>query len=982
MSALAENIEGSDTFADTDIFIDGFSDFMPAHYSVIEALIKNAHSVTVVLSVNDSALRGGDGIFAPVLSSMYKLENIAKELGAECRREHLSGEYNYIKAEDIRYFLKNYDEYTDLTPPPLCENIALKSFHSRHGEVEHLAGRIMHEVRENGLRFRDIGVIVGNTDAYLHIIDSVFSSYGIAYSADTKLAATEHPVVRLVLSVFKIITDNWSYSSVFEYLRSGFVYRKKDGLVLPVDQRDIDKLELYVKSRGIRGKNVWLSEDSWKLSKTRIFDEATGAKDTKEDIEALDIIRRELMSPFRAFTEKIKGRQKVRSLAAALFEFLEDICLFEGLSLEKKHFEDKNMLDEATRLASVWDIILETLDQSVIVSGDEYMSREDFYRLLESGFSKCSIDIVPSGADRVSVGRADMSRPVRVKTLFVLGAVRGELPCEVSDFGIINGADRAQLTAAGFDYFPDKAAKTALAEFNLFWSLTAGYERLYVSYPEFNDEGAKTAPAPVVSEILRFFDTNELSGNNDVWEDIFASKQGTYNKLVSRLGGNISAAERELWDSVWDLVKPVSADSVLPVAAADNADYSVFEQIEAERRDLLSELSDYRTGKTHIKPETAAMLYGERTFSISALQKYNKCPFSYFASYGLGIACEEERKVRASDIGTMVHWAVCEYCKIVQEGAETHAEKKARWERLDKTSSDKIISELTERITEITKEANPDFTPERIEMMCWKSASTLKRSAEIIRKSLTEGEFAAYEFEKPFKFTLEGKTDSVELYGVIDRTDIAESENGKLLRIIDYKTGEQKFSVAGIYNKTDLQLIIYALAAEDMYKEDKAKVGAVMYDKISDELQRTELGLAASIAPAPLDGIIIHDDDKTPEEEIVIHSRELAEDGAACSFLPLSNKKKGGLKKNGIVISRSKFDILRRYVTKTAIDTKLDIYNGNVSAYPLGEGDYSPCTWCDYSAICLYDKERDGARELVTSKQTAWDKLETEDKAE
>ncbi len=982
MSLLAQGIENTDSFINTDVYIDGFTDFIPSHYEVIEALIKKCCTVTVVLTLNDNALRNSDGIFTPVLSSYSKLNSIAAGLGIKCGIERTEGEYKYIKAEDIKYFLKNYDEYTDIAIAPKCENISLKTFESRHSEVLYLAGRIMHEVRDNGLRFRDIGVIVGNSDAYLHIIDSVFSSFGIAYSADSKLLAVEHPVIRLVLSIFKVITENWSYSSVFEYLRSGFLYQRVNDKIVPYDSRSIDKLEIYVKSRGIRGKSVWLSEEPWKASKARIFDEVTGGRGQEQDMDELNRIRLELMKPFVSFTEKIRGKQRVAALAEALFEFLEEICLYDGLSIEKKRFEEQNMLDEAIRIGTVWDIILQTLDQCVMVSGNEYMSREDFSRLLEAGFSKCSIDIVPSGADRVAVAAADVNRPVRVRALFVLGAIRGELPSEVSDFGILTAADRTRLQEAGIDGLPDSVSRSALAEFNLFSSLTAGYERLYVTYPRHNEEGVKVVPAPLVGELLRFFDEKALSGENTDWEDIFSSKNTAYNTITARLSGDISEKERDVWDSLWNEVKPSGNEHTLNGYSPINSDYSIFDGVEAVRLDLLGEIEKERNKSGLIRPETARSLYGERSFSISALQKYNKCPFSYFADYGLGLKGEEEHKVRASDIGSMVHWAVCEYCRIVQEGAETHAGKKARWLKLDKNSSDEIISELAEKIAEITKSANPDYTPERIELICAKSAQTLKRSAEIIRLSLTEGEFVAYEFEKPFRFTLENKKGSIELSGIIDRADIAEVEDGKRLRVIDYKTGLQSFSVAGIYNKTDLQLIVYALAAEEMYRQDNAKVAAVMYDKITEELNKTELGLGVAIASSPLDGIIVCDDDKNADEEILIHSKELAENGIKSRFLPLSTNKKGGLRKSGSVLSRSKFNILTKYVAKTAIETKNNIYDGKISVYPLGEGDNSACKWCDYSQICLHKKSRDGIREQFTSSVKAWKQLEAEDNAD
>ncbi len=982
MAALAELIEEEGGFSDARIFIDGFSDFIPSHYRVIEALIKKADSVLVALTINDAGLRDPEGIFAPVAVSIGQLMSIADSCGATVKQSHLSGEYGYIKSGDIRAFLTDYDQYTSGGNHPRCENIKLDICQNRRDEIERVAGRIMYEVREKGLRFRDIGVIVGNADAYSHIIDAVFSEYEIPYFADNKMSASEHAVIRMVLCIFKIITENWSYQSVFEYLRSGFLYQKTDDGVVAIDQRKIDRLEIYCKSRGIRGKNVWLSEQDWKNTKKGIFDEVTDQRKNTEDISELDALRRTLMKPFADLMEKIRGRRKVKEFATALFEFLEDICLYEGLLKEQQRFEEKNMLDDAARIGEVWDTILETLDQCVITSGDEYMSREDFYRLLESGFSKCSIDTVPPSIDSVAVGRADMSRPVRVEALFVVGAIRGEMPLEQTDGGIITESDRVMLLSGGYDILKDNKTKARIAEFNLFSSLTAACERIYISYPEMNDEGSKATPCALVGELERYFGDIDTSYSKQTeWENILASGRNTYHKLISRVSRDISDEERDFWDGIWEYAssEDKQVEQSFNETAPDDADFSIFEELSDTREDILSCISGYKSAKTHIKPSTAAKLYQKRPFSITALQKFNECPFSYFAKYGLNLGEESEYKVKSSDIGKMVHWAVCEYCRKVQENAQTPEEKRECWEKLDEKKSKEIISALVENIARVSLESNPDFCEERLELMCKKAGNTITRSAKIIRDSLIAGGFTALEFEKPFRFTLERNGETVDIEGVIDRMDTADDESGKLLRIIDYKTGAQKFSVAGICNKTDLQLIIYALAAQDMFKDENARVSAVMYDKVRDELAKTIVDAPVAVSSAPLDGIIISDGENATAEELALHDRALLDDSAKSDFLPLQTKKAGGLKKNSTVISREKFNMLTRYVTKTAVETKNEVQNGNIAAYPSGDDEYSPCSWCEYSAICLHNKDKDGTRPKLTASVKAWEKIEMED---
>lgn len=986
MELLARRIDAEGGFSDTHIFIDGFTDFLPAHYSVISSLIKWANSVTVTLTISDSGMRSPQGIFAPACACRERLLHIAGEHGASVGERHFSGEGAHIKSPDLKYFIQNYDEYQPGTICPACENITVTRLTDRNAEVERLAGRILYEVRERGLRFRDIGVIAGNLDTYAHIIDAVFADCGIPYFADRKMSVSEHPVIRLVLSVFRIINENWSYGSVFEYLRSGFIWRRGTDGICAIDAREVDVLEDYVQKHGIRGRKAWLGEQAWKPRKAGIFDEITHENASVEDTGEVDKLRRELMAPFAVLIEKIRGRRRVKELAQALFEFLGDINLYEGLLSEQKRLEERNRLDDAARLGEVWNALVETLDQCVITAGEEFVSRERFSQMIAAGLSKCTVDTAPSGMDRVAVGTAEQTRPVRVRTMFIIGAVRGELPCEPADGGILNDAERAVLESEGIELLPGAGKRTALTDFKLYQALTAACERLIISFPDAGENGEQTTPCALIDELLRTFEDLKIGTVNEQeeWENLFVSKKRTYYKMLSRLVSDISPEEYEFWKNTapqLDINTPQR--TVFTKKAPKNADYSIFEHC-GGYEDILSRAAGYKTEHEHISAEAAMALYGRYPFSITALQKYNNCPFSYFIQYGLGVYAQEEYKLRSYDLGQLVHWAVCEFCKSVQEGAQTPEQVQERWKGLTKSDADKIISELGAYIERTAKAANPDYGDERLSLMCSRAVKTLSDAVETIRISLISGDFASCGFEKEFRCSLENEGESVDIKGIIDRIDIAPTHDGKpaLLRVIDYKTGIQSFKISGICNRTELQLIIYALAAQRLYENGElgnsggngARVAAVLYNKIKDELVKGGIGEAPA-QQGRLDGVIVTsgEPESADEAELAAHDRALCAPGAKSNYLPLKTKKNGELVKSTAALSEERFAALQKYVTKAACETKAAIYSGEIAAFPAASGRNTPCTYCDYARICLHDDERDGTRRLITKDDTAWE---------
>ncbi len=987
MALLAAQLEEEGGFYDTRFFIDGFSDFLPSHYAVISALIKRAAGVSVVLTLNDGALRDPGGLFAPPARSAARLEAIARDLGARISHRHLPGEFSYIKAPDIKYFLKNYDEYTPGGQVPACENISVTRISDRQAEVEWVAGRIMHEVRENGRRFRDIAVMAGDGGAYESIIDAVFPECGIPYFTDRSKPASAHPIIRLVSSVFGVIEQNFSQNAVFEYLRSGLIYRENsDGSVTGILPQSLDKLELFVSSRGIRGKKKWLSEEAWQDKKGGIFDEVTNKGREFGSVEELDALRRELMMPFVHFLEKIGGRRRVRELCEGLVGFLREINLYRGLMLEQKRFEEKNMLGEAARLSEVWEVLCGALDQCVLTSGEEFVSREDFVRLLETGLSKCKLDSVPPGSDMVAVGSASESRPVRVKVLFIIGAVRGELPAEGADFGLITAADRAALSERGFDALPDEQSRRAIDEFNIYSTLTTACERLYISLFDADDEGAPSVYPHTVAELLRTFP--ELSARRaDMREDMenmLISRGRTKLRRSVRLAKDISPEERSFWSGL-----PAEADrqpdAECAQPAPEDGDFSIFEN-DADEGDCDLRLLAQRYLKcaAGISPQTAQRLYGNRLLSITGLQTYNKCPFEYFISNGLGVYPEREYKLQSYDLGDLVHWAVCEVCREVQKGAEDLDKARELWEQLDDERRAAAVGAVMDRAAELSGKANPDYSTGRLTLLNEKTKKRVFEAVGSIRESILASAFSACEFELPFNLEIEDERVNTALRGVIDRLDMCRTEDGVKLRVIDYKTGAKKFSVADIYNKTDFQLIVYALAAADMYKNDGAKVASVLYNSLREDTKLAKPGEPAHFEVGSYDGVIVTDGEpqEASGEELRIFDAALSEKSNKSAYLSASTTAKGILSKNSCAVSREKFGLLEKYVKKAVADTHSAILAGEITPLPAKSGSSLHCAYCGYSGICLHDEYRNAVRELSGSDGAAWEKIGKEDGAD
>lgn len=970
-SLFAEYIKNSGAFKNTLFFIDDYNDFMPQHYDIIRSMISSSRGVFITLTIGDS---DADGLFAPVFKTKSRLLAIANSENAQIFTKDLPGRAEYIKAEDIRYLLNNWEEKPVFSGN--CENIRIFTSRDLYSEVERTAAQIITLVRDNGMRFRDIGIIVGDMPGYLHILNAVFADSGIPFFTDEKLTVTMHPIIRTVMSLFEIISKNWTFGAVFNYLRAGYVYIKENDAIKPLDPEDIDLLENYVLACGIRGKKAWFSP--WENSGETVFDDVIENYSTAEyNLEHLNNLRQAIILPFEKFLEN-KGRTG-EAIAKAVYEFLCDINLYAGLLLECAQFEDMGLLDEAEQTRQIWNTILEVLDQAVITIGDKLTSRESFFEYMKNALSACSLSIIPSGLDRVSVGTIQRNSPTRVKALFILGVLHGAIPQEPSASAILTSLDRELINEALVpkekELAPDDLGRISLENLKLYRAISTATEKLFISYPVSNSEGNALSPAYFVTELCRMFPNIKIEDNilsqPQIWELLSSPKRGFYY-MLKKLSEYYEETPEELWRSVfhWYSEHPDFKDKV----------------------GILKAAAKYRKLQPLLSKEKAQLLYGKnKKHSITSLEKFNKCPFSYYIEKGLKAQPQEIKKIEKSHIGSLIHAAICEFCKQVEDGAQNISEIHNRWTSLSADGAKTIMADVMNIMREKVLKRSRDNT-KQLEYLLSRCARTLEKSVETIRASLSGGGYTAVCYEKDFEVDIDWKGKSVTLFGTIDRIDVIENiEKMRAdLRIVDYKSGHKKFSISAIVNRIDMQLVLYAIAAAKIYKQGKIEktnpdlspqLSAILYNKINDDIakiDRDDPTLAQKVLKGArkLDGIIITDEEDLKE---TLSSMDMSlEDSGESDFLNVSYKKDGTLSSSSQVTSRETFNTLCDYMRKSAVLASEKIEGGCIDIRPYKSGQTQSCTYCDFADICMFDNSPKGFRKLFSGDDAALEFIKKE----
>ena len=88
-------------------------------------------------------------------------------------------------------------------------------------------------------------------------------------------------------------------------------------------------------------------------------------------------------------------------------------------------------------------------------------------------------------------------------------------------------------------------------------------------------------------------------------------------------------------------------------------------------------------------------------------------------------------------------------------------------------------------------------------------------------------------------------------------------------------------------------------------------------------------------------------------------------------FLNIVFKKDGTLSSSSQVTSREVFEGLCDYMKKSVIDAHSAIKGGDISISPYKNGQNSPCSYCDFKEVCMFDGIGSGYRKLITKDAVA-----------
>ena len=723
----------------------------------------------------------------------------------------------------------------------------------------------------------------------------------------------------LLLGALDAVSGGFEYEDVFRCLKTGLA-----GL----SAEECDLLENYVIKWDIRGA-MWTRDVPWTA-----HPEGYGVPwrtEHEEMLARVNAAREKVRAPLSHLYEGVRGTGDVEGKVTALYNYLTEIALPEELQRQTETLWQRGETQRAEELAQLWNVLCGVLDQFVEMLGGTELDAEEFARLMRLVLTQYSVGTIPVSLDRVSL--AEMTRNDRhaVRVLFLMGANDHVLPAVGGSGGILKDEDRAALEALDVRLAPYGMAQFRLELQNLYAALAQPIDRLYISYPRFDNAGAELRPSFVVGRVQTLCPSVKVETEDADKAYRLTTESGALDYAGEHVGGE-----------AWHYLERRGGC--------------------AEALAAMRDASHYTRGR--LSREAVHTLYGRSiTLSASRMDKARSCHFAYFMQYGLRAKERTAAGFDAPQVGTFVH--------DVMEHTLRAASERGGLKALERPALHALVRQA---IGAYIEKNLPDLDGKnaRFRYLFRRLCESVYRIMDSTVEELSNSDFEPLAFELGFgadgqlpAVTIREAGEELRVVGKADRVD-GWLKDGKLyLRVVDYKTGAKRFDLAELRYGLGLQMLLYLFTLRDeggkLFGGYPIEPAGVLYLPAREKL----LNLPRNASEAEIEramhkelqrsGMVLND-------PAVLHAMEHSALEAPC-YLPVRVKKSkdGETEITGSIATSAQLGKLGLYVEEQLRRMVRELASGNIDADPWARSEQdSACTYCEFAPACHFENGRGG----------------------
>lgn len=928
---FTDNIDEMDIFINniskiklenTSIYFDAYNNFTKKELEIVKMFLDMKCDITISITTDITKV---EDIYACNTSEIFETSNmtylnllqIASSIGTKVHNKLMYIKYLKQK-QDIKYLSDNIFS-NKIDKKINSQNVHIGMYSNAFSEIEYIASYINKKVRV-GYRYKDFDIYTTDLDGYKDIISRVFFQANIPIYINSKENIKFSKLTTYILKYLDILKNGVKNDTLIDILKLGFC---------DVSEADVYEFENYMLEFNITDYNL---TKEFKLNNTR-------SNEHIYDIQNLNSIRSKLID---IYNTGIKKEECAKWYVAYIWEHLNNSGVLQRYKdslykLEKISNEfDISNLDKEKQ---VWGKLCEIFN-SISKVYKEKMTFDVFVQVFKLQIKDTYVKTLPPVLDSVNLLDINLSNGKESKNAFFIGVNEGSFPKISEEDILFNDEQLKELQEKGLELKETTISKQNMAKYNIYNVLNSVTNEINILIPISDYSGKSLRISSIINDIKKILDvkiqSNILSELNET----------NINSIYSK---------NEILEYMLELINNVKIEDYTNEKIS-----SIYEYINNDIQ--YNTLLNYIKNDDNLNKKNLEKIYGDKfDTSISKLELFKKCPFSYYMKYLLKIEPRREFEISSLDVGSFMHEVLEEFSKYLFENNITWQSLllNEEWnEKLDEVIEKKLNANLGNKKQSI-----------KYEILKEKLINTMKKVVKVIATSFNQSEFVPYGYEIEFK---EGKlfapikikiseNKTMNIIGKIDRVDVLRANDNMYVRIIDYKSSKKDLKLEDIKDGISLQLITYLDSfIENVNKIEKQKQNinkvlpaGMLYFNLSDKLINLK--------------DYINDEEKIKDETI----KALRMKGIFLKDLKIIEKMDKKLSTDKRLIDISKTTLTKDNTNRALSEDEYkklffqaknilgeignEIISGVVRIRPNKKCDY--CKYCNYSSVCRKQSE-------------------------
>lgn len=919
------------------VAIDGFKSFTRQEMEIIRRLFRQSKDCFLSLCTPDPYGADPSMVFPAINNTAKRILRLAKEENVRVvipKQQELGIQPGLrFHEKELAHLEANF--FTPLEKPYEGGNrhVTIRSSQDLFEECRWIAATSRKLIRENGLRCKDIAVIVRHEEDYRFDLLSAFREYGIPVFDDSRQPVASQPLLVLCCSVLDL-ADSFSTEKFLRYLKTGLT---------PLSELECSRLENYILLWDLKGKEIREEFTKNPLGLGVPNDEKTVQR-AEQELKELNKFRKTAVEPLKAFSRKAK-RATFRDIGTALYQFLQDTGVPESLLNLASGYAQEGKIALAREQNDIWSLFTQILEQLASVYGDEVSTVQNYKNLFSAVVSVSTLGEIPQSLDEITIGSADRIRLNSPKVVFVSGCEEGIFPAAVSSPGLFTAQDRQELNKDGIELSLSDELIAAEERFTAYTAAAAASEQVFFTYHRVDTDGSALYPSPIIETVQSLFpDQNR----QDAELDVGAFCPPEY----------FCETERSSFQTYAGLLRPqTEPDRETEFVVRTVLQNSRLEQDRIQALDRTAEQAPFHI-ENHKIAET---LFGKNMqLSASRVDTYYRCPFQYFCKYGLNAKPRKPAKLDPAQSGTVVHYVLEHLLAETPIGRLTLLSNQDRLTAVHNAVDKWLSTYLDERM-----DGSEDKTL-RFLYLYHQLALSLYDIVNRLCEEFSKSQFVPTDFElgigtpdglPAYSLSL-NDGGSLHITGSIDRVDTYKKDDVTYVRVVDYKTGGKDFVLSDVLYGLNMQMLIYLFAIEagGQKRYGVVKPAGVLYY----QAKRNVISQHSRSGPSEFEVKDLLS--RNCSSGLLLEDRNMLtamEEDLKGTYIPARLKvtKKKGEELIGNLITARDMGLLRKRIDKILQEMAESLHRGEIQAVPAYNTTHykNICDYCDYRAVCGFE---------------------------